>query len=273
MGYYDTPDGVIVNWTYSPLLAWKGEPVQFTDLSGNIEINDPCSYEWDWGDGSAWSYTKNATHTYWNVGNYTVVHWVKGSKNLGRNMKVMTVPVGSKDVAPATCNPSGGSAVGIGSWGDSYYENSNPDKSCVHPYLCMGCQAGGFHAKYQCNPGGSATLIMQNHPDCCVFCGVDESTPGAPPTVMPPAAIFEVISLDITPPACGIGDYISVVAHVKNSGNAAAAATVTLYWNNGEPFSLSRTTGLINVNTTVATPPFGGVAPLGGYLKLCAQVR
>ena len=271
MGYYDTPDGVIVNFTYTPLVAWKGEPIQFTDLSTNIEINDPCSYEWDWGDGSVNSYTKNATHTYWNVGGYTVVHWVQGSKNLSKNMKVIGVQVGTKEVAPLTCNPAGGSAVGIGDWGASYYENWNPDRSCIHPYLCMNC--GGYNAKYLCQPGGSALLISQNHPDCCVYCGVDTSAPGDIPTVLPPAPIFEVVDITIDPPSCSLGDTIRVTAHVKNSGNAAGAATVTIYWNNGTIFSNARTTDIINVNTTVAAPPVIGSAPVEGYLKLCAMVR
>ena len=270
MGDYDTPDGVIPEFTFSPNPAFKGEPIKFTGLSTNITINDPCTYDWDWGDGSAHTYTKDATHTYWNVGAYSIMYSVQGSKNLGKYAAYGNVPVGTKEVAPLTCNPAGGSAVGIGSWGDSYYENWNPDKSCVHPYLC-GC--GHANAKYQCYPGGGAKLIMQNHPDCCVFCGIDTSVVGSPPTVLPPAPIFEVILVTVTPPTCGIGDYISVVAHVKNSGNAAGAATVTLYWDNGQVFSNSRTTSIINVNSTVATPPFGGVAPLGGYLKLCAQVR
>jgi len=269
MGYYDTPDAVIVDFSFSPSPAWKGEPVQFMDLSKNIEINDPCTYVWDWGDGTVNSYTKNATHTFSRVGGFSVTHWVQGSKNLTKNFMTMGVQVGTKEVAPSTCNPAGGSAVGIGDWGDSYYENWNPDKSCVHQYLCMGCDR--FRAKYQCNPGGSATLIMQNHPDCCVFCGVDESTPGELPT-LPPSPKFEVVLVTVTPPMCSIGDQITVIAHVKNVGTAAGSASVQFYWDNGEPFSLRRTTGIIDVNTTVAAPPAGGVAPLGGYLKLCATV-
>ena len=268
---WDTPDAVIVNFIFSPNPAFKGEPIQFTDLSTNITINDPCTYEWDWGDGSAKSYTKNATHTYWNVGAYSIMHFVQGSKNLSKSVAYGNVPVGSKEVAPSTCNPAGGSAVGIGDSADTFYENWNPDGSCVHEYTCAAC--GRFNAKYRCLPGGGELLIMQNHPDCCVFCGIDESVPGELPPVLPPAPIFEVVEVTITPPSCSIGDYISVTAHVKNSGNTAGAATVTLYWNNGEIFSNSRVTGIINVNTTVATPPFGGVAPLSGYLKLCAMVR
>ena len=271
MGYYDTPDGVIVDFTYSPTPSFKGEPILFVDTSINTEINDPCNYVWEWGDGSANSYTKNATHTYWNVGGYTVVHWVQGSKNLSKNMKVIGVPVGSKDVPPPTCNPAGGSAEGIGDWGASYYETWNPDGSCVHPYLCMNC--GGYNAKYRCVPGGSALLIMQNHPDCCVFCGVDTSTPGSTPTILPPAASFEIVAVTIDPPACSIGDTIRATAHVKNVGNAAGAAVVTMYWNDGSMFSSARTTETINVNTTVAAPPVIGVAPVNGYLKLCAMVR
>lgn len=265
------PDSVIANFTYSPLLGDKGKPISFSDLSGNTLANDPCTYEWDWGDGSANSYTKNATHTYWNVGNYTVIHWVTGSKNLTRSMKVLTVPVGTTEVAPLTCNPAGGNVTGIVDMNASYYERYTPDGQCVQPYQCN-CYPGSY-AKYACRPGGAASLIMVNHPDCCKFCAVDTSAPGDQPTVLPPAPVFEVVDITVSPSTCNIGDIVTAIAHVKNTGNAAGAATVAFYWDNGTTFDLPRTTGVINVNTTVPTPPAMGQAPAEGMLKICAVVR
>lgn len=265
------PDSVQANFTYSPLLGYKGEPIQFSDLSGNTIVNDPCTYEWDWGDRSANGHTKNATHTYWNAGNYTVMLWVTGSKNLARSLKVLTVPVGEHQVIPETCNPAGGNTDGIVDMNASTYERFTPAGACVQPYQCM-C-APGSYAKYQCTPGFGAILIMVNHPDCCKFCGVDTSAPGDTPTVLPPAPVFEIVDITVSPSTCNIGDIVTAIAHVKNTGNAAGAATVTFYWDNGRALDLSRTTDVIYVNMTVPTPPAMGQAPAEGMLKICAVVR
>jgi len=264
------PDAVIANFTYSPLLGDKGKPISFSDLSGNTTVNDPCTYEWDWGDGSAHTFTKNATHTYYSVGNYSVVLWVTGSKNLTRSMKVLTVPVGTTEVAPLTCNPSGGSADGIVDFNAPYSQTWTPAGQCIQPYQCN-CSPGSY-AKYACHPNGSSSLVMVNHPDCCVFCGVNTAPAGAPPTVLPPSAAFAVVDVTVTPSQCTVGESVTATAHVQNSGTAAAAATVQFYWDDGTEFDYPVTTGVINVNTTVATPPRQGLIKRAGSLKLCAVV-
>ena len=274
------PDAVQVNFTYSPLLGYKGEPIQFSDLSGNTAINDPCTYEWDWGDGSAHAYTKNATHTYFSVGNYPVTHKVTGSKNLSTGSKALVVAVGSKDVAPLTCNPAGGDATGIVDISAPYGEKYSPTGSCVQPYQCM-CVDGAY-AKYRCDPstgipgaGGSypgSTLISINHPDCCKFCGVNTSAPGDAPTVLLPSPNFSVVDITVTPSSCNAGELVTAIAHVTNTGNAAGTAKVVFYWDDGTSLDLPRTTDVINVNTTVPTPPAVGQAPSEGTRKLCAML-
>lgn len=273
MQFYDSaiPDSVNAGFIYSPNAPLTGVAISFTDVSTNTALNGECFFTWEWGDGTVNTNTKNATHTYYKVGNYTVTHTARGSLNHTTTQMVKTVSVNTSVVTPTTCNPSGGNIAGIinatapssDKWTGEY-----PNLQCAFPYTCF---CGGNYPKYQCLPNGASMLISENHPDCCKFCGVNTAPPGAPPTVID-APVFEVIDVVISPPTSYIGEYITVVAHVKNTGNLAGAATVTFYWDDGTVFDLPRTTGVINVNNTLATPPSGGFTIRGGDAKLCAVV-
>lgn len=280
------PDSVISSFTFSPLLGYVGEPILFTDLSGNTAINDPCTYEWDWGDGTVWGITKNASHTYSRVGNYTVVHWVTGSssRNPTRDSKTLTVPVGEHAVQPKVCDPSKGNSSGITANTAPYSEKWRADGSCINPYICT-CDPA--YAKYRCDPGigwsatlgwsggyPGQTLIGEQNADCCAFCGAPALPPDVVSPVEVPVAIFEIESVIVDPAECNVGDFITAVANVRNNGTAAGAATVVFYWSDGSVFGdLPRTTSTIDVNATTSTPPAAGKAPSAGVLKLCAVFR
>ena len=57
----------IANFEADKTTFFKGESIQFTDLSKN----DPTSWFWDFGDGNT-STSQNPTHTYSSAGTYTV---------------------------------------------------------------------------------------------------------------------------------------------------------------------------------------------------------
>jgi PKD repeat protein len=269
-------DSVNSNFTFSPGNPKTGQAIQFTDASTNISQNGNCQFTWDWGDGSAKSTSKDASHTFYKVGNYMVMHTAMGGVNYTVTTSYHYVTVVSDYVPPAYCNPAGGNKANIGNKADPYLKNWTdvpyPGSQCIYPNLCLCDYEGGHYAKYSCQPNGSATLISDNHPDCCVYCGVNTAPPDAPPTV-PPVPNFTVVDVVITPPTAYVGEYISVVAHISNSGVAAGTASVMFYWDDGTPLDVPRVTGVINVNTTVATPPAAGYVPkTAGTYKLCAVV-
>lgn len=265
-------DAVQSNFTFSPLFGRPGVTITFTDLSGNLGANAPCKFEWDWGDGSTWGNTQNATHIYNRAGNFTVVHWVTGSINLTRSMKTLTIPIGEDITPKPLCDPTKGNPAGIVAYSAPYadkWSGAYPNSICIQPYLCM---CAPTYTKYRCEPNGSATKIWEQHADCCAFCGAPPIPPGTPePVVYMP--VFEIISVDVTPVNPGRTELITAIAHVKNTGNAAGSATVIFYWENGIALDLPRTTEQISVNTTLMTPPAKGFAPGEGAHTLCAELR
>ncbi len=58
----------IANFSATPTNACSGSPVSFNDLS----TNNPNSWSWDFGDGTAVSTEQNPTHIYNTAGTYTV---------------------------------------------------------------------------------------------------------------------------------------------------------------------------------------------------------
>lgn len=279
------PDSVISSFTFSPLLGYVGEPILFTDLSGNTAVNDPCTYEWEWGDGAAWGTTKNASHTYSRAGNYTVVHWVTGSssRNPTRDSKTLTVTVGVRE-NKIPCDSRLGNTTGIANM-ENYSGIWNSEGGCILPYICK-C-ASPDYPKYKCVPdtktvmgdgsiytGGRGYELIYPYPhnDCCAFCGVASGTGDIP--IQVPIATFEIESVTIDPTECNVGEFVTAVANVRNNGTAAGAATVVFFWSDGTSFGdLPRTTPIIGVNTTAPTPPAVGKAPSVGVLKLCAVFR
>ena len=105
-------DAVIVNFTFDPLFSRPGQTVTFTDLSGNLEPNQPCLHEWDFGDGSPHVFSANATHIYNRAGNYSVMKWVTGSANQTRVPKTLTYPVGDPKLL-TVCDGTYGNTTGI----------------------------------------------------------------------------------------------------------------------------------------------------------------
>jgi hypothetical protein len=107
-------DAVGTNFTASPAFGRPGVAVSFMDTSTNLDVNEPCVFEWDFGDGSARIFSKNAIHTYNTPGNYTVMHWVSGARNTdnpydrstneSRILKSIVYSVGEAP-APAVCDP------------------------------------------------------------------------------------------------------------------------------------------------------------------------
>jgi len=269
MTVWQLVDAVIVNFSADPLFSRPGITVNFTDLSGNLEPNAPCVFEWDFGDGSAHQFSQNATHIYNRAGNFSVTHFVTGSQNLTRAYKTLTYPVG-ESIPPAVCDGTYGNTIGIinenASASEKWYVGADGKLgSCRQPYTCL-C-TDKYVAKYQCNPGGSESLIQMNHPDCCKFCGVQT---GTVPHVSSPN--FVITGVDITPTSVNPGDLITAVAHVSNTGDAAGAATVMFTWNNGQTFGQRVTTGIINVNSTVNAPAVRAAAPTTGTYNLCATI-
>jgi PKD repeat protein len=273
--------GVIVDFAYSPnsldplYIARPGTTITFTDLSLNLDVNAPCKFEWDWGDGSTWGTTQNATHIYSRPGNFTVVHWVTGGVNKGRNEKTITIPVGA-DLSPKPlCNPLKGDPTGISRAGDrDVWLGTYPNMWCRNPYTCT-CEPR--FAKYKCNPNGNEVLIWEFHADCCAFClARGEGTSVIPPGTEEPVIsmpVFQIESIDVTPPNPGRTELVTVIAHIKNVGNAAGAATVVFYWDDGTPLDQARTTEWMGVNTTQATAPAKGFPPGTGIQKICAVLQ
>ena len=270
-------DAVIANFTFSIPTGDVGRPGQtivFIDTSENVAQNIPCKFEWDWGDGSTWGNTQNATHMYNRAGGFSVTHWVTGSKNLSRSMQTIVVYIGGEIPTTKLCDPAAGNPEGIISTNAPYSEKwtgTFPFLTCTHPYTCL---CAPSYTKYTCNGGGtSQTKIRDYHEDCCAFCsGTPTLSSGTiiPITLRP---VFRVVDVVITPQTPGKTERITAVAHVSNIGNAAGAATVALFWETGVPFSSVITTETIGVNTTVAAPPAYGFAPSEGIHKLCAQLR
>lgn len=261
-------DAVVVNFTASPLFSRPGITVNFTDLSGNLEPNAPCTFEWDFGDGSAHVFSQNATHIYNRPGNFSVTHFVQGSQNLTRAYKTLTYPVGEPE-QPSSCDPALGNTTGIALYNDPYaskWAGAYPNATCIKPYLCM---CAPSYTKYQCLPNGGAIKISDMHADCCKFCG-KESTGEVVPHVAAPN--FKIIGVDVTQISPNPGDIITAVAQVSNTGDAAGAATIVFTWNDGTPFGAKVTTGIINVNNTVNAPAVKAKAPATGIYNLCASV-
>ena len=258
-----TPDSVNSNFIFSPGNPVIGAVITFTDTSTNVAANGACKFTWDWGDGSAKATTQNATHVFYNVGNYLVMHTAEGSVNYTVTTSYQYVTVKSSVAPPAYCNPAGGNAAGIGNKADPYLSNWTstpyPNSTCVHPYLCMCDTKGGHYSKYSCQPNGSATLISDNHPDCCVYCNVNTAPPDAPPVIIP-SSVFTVVDVTISPSTAFVGEQITATVHISNTGNAAGTARVNLYWADGTPLSSPVTTDVINVNSTITAPPVIGYA-------------
>ena len=269
------PTSVVSSFTFTPISPTNGQTIQFTDTSTNTAGNGTIVYAWDFGDGTPISTEQNPTHAYYpgaGGGNYTVVHQSRGSVNYAPSDSYATITIQAQAPPATVCNPAGGNVTGIISMSapdsDKWVINSTYPyySGCKEPYACT---CSPYYAKYQCIPTGAEKLISEYHPDCCLFCGVTVAS-GTPVTVLD-IPNFEVTNISVTPSAtCYSGEYIQVVVTVANTGNAAGAATVTLYWDNGNVFDLARVTPVISVNGTQDTPAFGGYADYTGYL--CAEV-
>jgi uncharacterized protein (TIGR02145 family) len=88
---YDTsaPAGIppVADFTASKTTVTKGETIQFTDKS----TNNPTSWLWDFGDGSAKSTQQNPTKSYQTARTYTVI--LQASNAFGNNSKSLTITV------------------------------------------------------------------------------------------------------------------------------------------------------------------------------------
>lgn len=161
-----------------------------------------------------------------------------------------------------TCVPSGTPNSSIGLDADSYYSNwtgDYPNSVCVHPYLCS---CAPYYAKYQCEANGRETLLSQNSAECCSRCPAIATKPG-----------LTVIEVTVNPPSCTVGDTVSITAHVSNTGTAAGSATVTFKYDDGTVIGTPQSTGVINVNTTVATFPIVVTASTStGIFNVCATL-
>jgi len=94
-----TPSKPVAAFTASPTSGTNPLKVQFTDQS----TNNPTSWKWDFGDGSATSTTHNPLHTYIKAGSHTVTLTATNTKTA--YIKV-TAPV--KPVAAFTASPTSG---------------------------------------------------------------------------------------------------------------------------------------------------------------------
>jgi PKD repeat protein len=255
---------VICNFSASPLFSRPGDTVTFTDLSGNLSNNSPCTFSWDFGDGSPAVFSQNATHIYTHAGNFTVMHTAQGSVNLTKAYRTITYPVGAI-VSPLICDASTGNTTGIIDYTLPYAQKWDSAGNCKAPYLCM-CL---YQAKYACKPNGSAELLSERNPDCCKWCGVGLPAP-APNTAAPN---FVVVGVDITPTQFKIGDTITAIVHVQNNGTASGTATVAVTWNDGVLLGDHVSTGLMNVNSTVSVTVSGTVPSYRntGTYNICAQ--
>ncbi|MDT8307544.1 MAG: PKD domain-containing protein, partial [Anaerolineae bacterium] len=72
--------------------------VQFTDLS----LNNPTTWEWDFGDGTAQSYQQNPMHIYYRPGVYTVTLTVSNGFDSDDEVKTGYVVVSAKLFLPMT---------------------------------------------------------------------------------------------------------------------------------------------------------------------------
>jgi hypothetical protein len=161
------------------------------------------------------------------------------------------------------CNPTGGSITGLGWQQSPYATNWGAQGNCLFQYVCN-C---GYpqKAKYRCDSGGSTTKVVNDSPDCCLFCNTYHPDP---------APIFSIATIDINPASCSIGDIVTITAHVSNSGTAAGTSEVSFYWSSsGAQIGQTITTPSINVNTTVAATPIVVAATASGTFSICADVQ
>jgi uncharacterized protein (TIGR02145 family) len=77
----------VADFIASKTTVAKGETIQFTDKS----TNNPTSWLWDFGDGSAKSTQQNPTKSYQTAGTYTVT--LQASNAFGSNSKSLTISV------------------------------------------------------------------------------------------------------------------------------------------------------------------------------------
>jgi PKD repeat protein len=117
----NTPSGVvtivhctspITDFVASPLAAFTGATISFTDISANT----PTSWSWDFGDGSPASTLQNPTHVYTNPGTYTVTLTATNANGTDMETKTgyitITAPVApiAEFTAASTTISAGGTA-------------------------------------------------------------------------------------------------------------------------------------------------------------------
>ncbi|MFZ2497409.1 PKD domain-containing protein [Methanosarcina sp.] len=99
----------VAAFTASPTSGSKPLKVQFTDKS----TNNPTSWKWDFGDGSATSTTHNPLHTYIKVGTHTVTLTATNAAGSNTVTKTNFVTVAGtatqKPVAAFSASPTSGS--------------------------------------------------------------------------------------------------------------------------------------------------------------------
>ena len=102
-------DPPATNFTGSPTSGSYPLTVSFTDLSSN----DPTSWDWNFGDGTAHAYTQNPSHQYTAAGTFTVT--LTASNACGSDVEVKTGYVSvttptTPPVAAFTASPTSGPA-------------------------------------------------------------------------------------------------------------------------------------------------------------------
>jgi PKD repeat protein len=104
-----SPEGPTAAFAWSPQYPATGKPVSFTDQSSG----DPTQWEWNFGDGSAVSSLRNATHMFAGVGDYTVTLTVRNIGGSSAKSSHLTVgdPPSAVSFGLDTPSPRAGTQV------------------------------------------------------------------------------------------------------------------------------------------------------------------
>jgi PKD repeat protein len=147
----------VADFSATPTAATPGTNVVFSDLS----TNTPNGWDWDFGDGSAHGSTKNPSHNYSAIGDYTVTLTASNDSGPGAPVsKIGYIKIGNAPLASFTADPTSGpaalsvhfvntsdSGTGPTTWAWDFDGNGTTDDTTQDPADHVYSSGGTFMAK------------------------------------------------------------------------------------------------------------------------------
>ena len=246
--YISVSDVPAAEFSGSPTSGTAPLTVDFTDQS----TGNPTSWSWDFGDGGT-STQQNPSHTYNDVGTYTVTLTATNSCGSDVNTKVDYITV-------STCNPPVADFVGSPTSGDAPLTVNFTDQSTNNPTSWS----------WDFGDGGSSTVQNPSHEyanagtytvalTATNSCGSDTQTKTDYITVsQPPQQLMHVNAVDVTKEGFFIVTHGKADVQVVDAGGSPVAdATVTGVWSGGATDTDEFTTGSDGWGSAVSDWHFG----------------